>query len=105
MCMLVKQLGANKQGQVIMVLRTFLDFMFSFKSIKTHNMVALILDPQFKNLNLAVDYVGHSFAIKIVATCDKQFLFPTLKTLYYKFHGGEMQGMVTHFWCHNGVFC
>jgi hypothetical protein len=71
MCMLVKQLGANKQGQVIMVLRTFLDFMFSFKSIKTHNMVALILDPQFKNLNLAVDYVGHSFAIKIVATCDK----------------------------------
>ncbi len=45
-------------------------------------MVALMLDPQFKDLSLVVDYVGHSFAIEIVVAYDKEFLLPTLKTLY-----------------------
>jgi hypothetical protein len=45
-------------------------------------MVVSMLDPQFKDLSLVVDYVGHSFAIKIVAAYDKKFLLPTLKTLY-----------------------
>jgi hypothetical protein len=61
--------------------------MFSFKPTKPHNMVALMLDPQFKDLSLVVDYVGHSFAIEIVVAYHKEFLLPTLKTLYQKYHG------------------
>jgi hypothetical protein len=33
-------------------------------------MVVLMLDLQFKDLNLIIDYVGHFFAIEIIATCD-----------------------------------
>ncbi len=62
--------------------------MFSFKPIKTRNMVVLMLDPRFKDLSLMVDYVGHSFVMKTNVTYDKKFLLPTLKTFYYKFHGG-----------------
>jgi hypothetical protein len=45
MCMKVKQVGANMQGQVIIIQKPFLDFMFSFKPAKAHNMVNLMLDP------------------------------------------------------------
>ncbi len=33
------------------------------------------------------DYVGHSFAIGIVVAYDRDYLLPTLKTLYQKHHG------------------
>jgi hypothetical protein len=45
MCMKVKQLGAKMQGQAIVILRPFLDFMFFFKPTKVYNIVALMLDP------------------------------------------------------------
>lgn len=45
MHMKVKQLDANMQGQVITILKPFLNFMFSFKPTKAHNMVTLMLDP------------------------------------------------------------
>jgi hypothetical protein len=45
MHMKVKQLGANIQGQVITILKPFLNFMFSFKPIKAHNMVTFMLNP------------------------------------------------------------
>jgi len=49
-------------------------------------LVALMLDPQFKDLSLVVDYVGHSFVIKIAITYDIKFFLPNLKTLYQKHH-------------------
>ncbi len=45
MHMTVKQLGANMQGQVIIILKPFLDFIFSFKPTKAHKMVTLMLHP------------------------------------------------------------
>jgi hypothetical protein len=33
------------------------------------------------------DSVGHFLAIEIVSAYDSQFLFPTFKSLYQKFHG------------------
>lgn len=36
MHMTMKQLGANMQGQVIIILKPFLDFIFSFKPTKAH---------------------------------------------------------------------
>ncbi len=64
MCTKVKQLGANICKQVAIVLKLFLD---CFKLFKTHNMVALMLDPHFKDLSLVGLYIDHSFAIEIVA--------------------------------------
>jgi hypothetical protein len=60
-----------------------------FKLLKAHNMVVLMLDPWFKDLSLVGDYVGHSFAIEIVAAYERKFLLPTFKTLYQKHHGGS----------------
>jgi hypothetical protein len=50
-------------------------------------MVALMLDLQFKDLSLVGDYVGHYFAIGIAFAYDREFVLPTLKTLYQKHHG------------------
>ncbi len=70
MCIKVKQLGANMQLQVAIMLRPFLNFMDSFKLFKAHNMLAFMLDPWFKDLNLVRNYVGHAFIIEIVSACD-----------------------------------
>jgi hypothetical protein len=43
--MTIKQLSANRQGQVIIILKPFLDFIFSFKPTKAHKMVTLMLHP------------------------------------------------------------
>jgi hypothetical protein len=45
-------------------------------------MVALMLDPQFKDLSLVGNYVGHYSAIEIVSTYDRKVLLLTFKTLY-----------------------
>ncbi len=82
MCMKVMQLGTNMRRQVITILRPSLDFMVSFKPSKAHDMVAIMLDLQFKDLSLVIDYVDHFFKIEIVATYDKKFFFFTFKTLY-----------------------
>jgi hypothetical protein len=83
----VKKLSANMREQVAHVLRPFLDFMDCFKLSKVHNMVAFMLDPWFKDLSPMGNNVGHSFAIEIITTYDREFLLPTLKTLYHKHYG------------------
>jgi len=87
MCMKMKQLGVNMQLQVAFVLRPFLDFMDSFKLFKAHNMLVLMLNPQFKDLNLVGDYVGHASVIEIDVAHDTQYLLLTLKISYQKLHG------------------
>jgi len=52
------------------VLRPFLDFMDFFKQSKAHNMLALMLNPQFKDKSLVKDYVGHASSIKITIVYD-----------------------------------
>jgi hypothetical protein len=41
----MKQLSANMQGQVIIILKPFLGFIFSFKPNKAHKMVTFMLHP------------------------------------------------------------
>jgi hypothetical protein len=53
-----------------------------FQPTKAHNMVALMLDPRFKDLTLVGDYVGHVFAVEIATTYDVNFLLPTFKIMY-----------------------
>lgn len=58
------------QLHVAIVLRPFLDFMDFFKQSKAHNMLALMLNPQFKDKSLVKDYVGHASSIKIATVYD-----------------------------------
>ncbi len=85
--MKVKQLGVNMQLHVAIVLRPLLDLMDFFKLSKTHNMLALMLNPQFKDKSLVKDYVAHASTIEIVVVYDTQFLFPIIKKLCQKLHG------------------
>jgi hypothetical protein len=73
MCMKMKQLGANMQLQVAFVLGPLLDFMDFFKLFKAHNMYVLMLDPQFEDLSLVGDYVGHASVIEIDVAYDTNF--------------------------------
>jgi hypothetical protein len=75
------------ENQVTIVFRPFLDFMDTFKLFKTPNMLVLMLDPWFNDLNTLGNYVGHFLAIEIASAYDSQFLLPTFKSLYYKLHG------------------
>jgi hypothetical protein len=52
--------------------------MDSLKLFKAYNMFALMLYPQFKDLNLVRNYIDHSSTIDIANAYDNQFLIPTL---------------------------
>jgi hypothetical protein len=54
---------------------------------RAHNIIVFMLDPQFKDLSLVGNYVGHVSTTEIVVAYKSQFLVPTLKTLYQKLHG------------------
>jgi hypothetical protein len=49
----------------------FLSFMLSFQPNKAHNMVALMLDFQYKGLGLVIQYVGKTNAFHIASEYDK----------------------------------
>jgi hypothetical protein len=82
MCIRVKQYGANMRLRVVIVLKPFLNFMDSFKLFKTHNMLALMIDPRFKDLNLVGNYVGQASTTEIASAYDTHFLLPTFKALF-----------------------
>jgi hypothetical protein len=68
--------------QVAIVLRPFLDYMDNLELFKTHNMLAFMLNPQFKDLSLVGNYVGQASIIEIASAYDTQFVLPTLKSLF-----------------------
>jgi hypothetical protein len=49
--------------------------MFSFQHSKAHNMLALMLDSEYKGLGLVIDYVGKQRAFHIVGDYDREALF------------------------------
>ncbi len=62
--------------QVIAILESFFSFMLSFQPSKVHNMLAFMLDPQYKGLGLVIWYVGKQMALHIVGEYDRKVLFP-----------------------------
>jgi hypothetical protein len=61
------------QAKVISVLKPFLAFASSFWPCHVHNMLILILDLRFKNLELIKDYVDLELAMQVVANYDRDF--------------------------------
>ncbi len=70
------------QKHVIQVLESFLSFMFCFQSRKAHNMLTMMLDPQYKGLGLAIQNVGMERAFQTTSEYDKATLFPLLVCAY-----------------------
>jgi len=52
-------LASNIKKEVCGVLDSFLSFLKKFDKRKTHNMLALMLDPRFNNLCLVLSFIDH----------------------------------------------
>ncbi len=42
----------------------------TYNQTKAHNMLAIMLDPHFKNMKVMQDFAGHAHAIQIVTNYD-----------------------------------
>jgi len=47
--------------------------MLSFQPCKVHNMLALMLDPQYKGLGMIIQYVGKQKAFQITSAYDREY--------------------------------
>ena len=54
------------------VMKPFLRFSLQFVADQAHNMLSLMLDPQFEGLEYVIDYVGVAKAKQVVAEYDKK---------------------------------
>jgi hypothetical protein len=70
------------QTKVIGVLKPFLAFASSFQSCHAHNMMVLMFDPCFKNLQFIRDYVGLELAMQVATNYDQEILMPLLLIVY-----------------------
>jgi hypothetical protein len=53
-----------------------------FSKKKNLNMLALMLDPKYKNMCLVITYLGCEVAATLVANYDEQLLLPLLLEAY-----------------------
>jgi hypothetical protein len=56
--------------------------MLSFQPCKVCNILALMLDPQYKGLGMIIQYVGKQRAFQITNEYDREVLFPLLFCAY-----------------------
>jgi hypothetical protein len=52
--------------EIIKVIDFFLSFLTRYNEKRTHNLLALMLDPKFKNLRLIFYFIGHEHRVAIV---------------------------------------
>jgi hypothetical protein len=65
----------NIKKEVCGVLDIFLSFLKKYEEKKTHNMLLLTLDPQFKSRrNLVSSFIGHEQSIFIIEKYDRKSL-------------------------------
>jgi hypothetical protein len=69
-------LAFNIRKKVCVIFNSFLSFLKKFDERKTHNMLALMLDPRFKSLQLIFSFIGHDQGITIVGQDDTMSLYP-----------------------------
>ncbi len=68
--------------EVINLFEPFLAFAHTFNSTHAHNMCAFQLDPQFKELQCIMEYVGRDMERVVVKECDQQVLVHLLAIVY-----------------------
>jgi hypothetical protein len=78
--------ASNIRKEVCGVLDIFLSFLKKFDEKKTHNMLAIMLDPRLKSLHLVSSFIGCDQGVTIVEQYDIMSLYPMLMKRYYHFH-------------------
>ena len=70
-------------GEVAIVLQPFLSFPHTFDAGKVHNILALMLDPQFKDLEVILNYVGHDVAKQVIDEHDNKVFSAIVAESYH----------------------
>jgi hypothetical protein len=65
-------------------LKPFLEFLKSFDFCQIHNMLALMLDPRFKSLQVMKSFVGHNNAIHFIVKYDVKEVILLLMIFFYQ---------------------
>ena len=79
-------LTARMCDQVVCVLAPFLSFMKVYEPSSANNMLALMLDPCYKELTIVGNYLGREEATHIAQEYDQKLLLPLLISMYRKKH-------------------
>lgn len=69
--------------EVMVVLAPFLSFATTYTPNKAHNMLALMLDPHFKCLDVVKAFVGRAKVKEMVAKYDIKSLMPLLMATFH----------------------
>jgi hypothetical protein len=78
--------ASNIKKEVCEVLDSFFSILKKIVEIKTHNMLALMLDTRFKSLCLMYSFIGHDQRIAIVQQYDTMSSYPMFMKCYYHLH-------------------
>jgi hypothetical protein len=75
--------------KIINVLYLFLGFAKTFFQNIIHNMVVLMLDPCFKNMDCIMDYIGKDQATTLMEQYDDLIMMTLLKVVMGFFNIGQ----------------
>jgi hypothetical protein len=70
-------------AQVLNVLGLFLKFSIFFIQTTSHNILAIMFDPCFKNIKIIQNYVGNFIANEIVTKYDTKVVCPFMIQVYF----------------------
>jgi hypothetical protein len=90
------ELGASRIHMMLEVkafLAPFLTFASTYNVIKVHKMFTLVLDPQFKSLDILKAFVGKANVIHMVVEYDIKSLMPLL-VVTFKFLNFNVNGTI-----------
>ncbi len=77
-------LASNFKREVYNVLEAFISFLKKFDERKTHNMLALMLNMRYENLQIVFTFVVKELRVAIVEDHDKKaFFLMILKTITF----------------------
>jgi hypothetical protein len=72
----------NMWQEIIKVIKQFLLCLKIFDPQNVHNMIAIMLDPCFKSLQVVENYVGHGKIIHLAFKYDIKTMIPLLMTSF-----------------------
>jgi hypothetical protein len=79
------KLGAlhiHMMAEVKAILAPFLAFASTYIIVKAHNMFVLMLDPQFKSLDILKSFVGKAKVVHMVVEYDTKSLMPLIMATF-----------------------
>ncbi len=78
----LEELISRMKHYVLEVLLPFISFMHDFDKKKSHNMLALMLDPKYKNMDLVIIYLVMKTTAILVVVYAEQLILLLLLEVY-----------------------